>query len=455
MESHPEPLICGYNVHREADRQAMLEVLGLTSVAELFSPIPQEVRLGRELRLPPPHSEWALGRHLRDLASRNASTRSHLSFLGGGVYEHHIPAVVDSLTSSERLMTAYTPYQPEMSQGLLQILFEYQRMLSLLTGLGIVNSSLYDGATAMAEAAWMACAATGRRRVLASSRIWPEWKSVLELYMRGRGVEVAYVAMDPVSGRLDLRSLHESFIRPAATFILQTPNSLGILEDLPAAAALCRQHDALLNVSCYPMTLALLKPPGELGADIVTCEGQPLGLPLSAGGPSLGVLACAERLREFMPGRLVGEVRDIHGQPALALIMEWREQQVSREKATSNICSNQAHQAMRAAIYLAALGERGFRELAAQCAAKARYLHEKLLAIPGVEPAAAGPFFNEFALRLPCPVPVFLERMLDRRVFAGLEMDGNLLVAVTEVRARAELDEAAALFAETIGALRQ
>ncbi|WP_441287924.1 hypothetical protein ACSRUE_38555 [Sorangium sp. KYC3313] len=317
MESHPEPLLWGYNVHREADRQAMLEVLGLTSVAELFSPIPQEESLGRELRLPPPHGEWALGRHLRDLASRNASTRSHLSFLGGGVYEHHIPAVVDSLTSSERSVTAYTPYQPEMSQGLLQILFKYQRMLSLLTGLPIVNSSLYDGATAMAEAAWMACAATGRRRVLAASRIWPEWKSVLELYMRGRGVEVDYVATDPASGRLDLRSLQESFTRPAATFILRTLNSLGILEDIPAAADSCRQHGALVHVSCYPMMLALLKAPGELGADIVTCEGQPLGLPLSTGGPSLGVLACAKRLRELMPGRLVGEVRDIDDYTAL------------------------------------------------------------------------------------------------------------------------------------------
>ena len=453
MESHPEPLVCGYNVHREADRKAMLEALGLTSIAELFSPIPEDVRLGRELRLPAPQSEWALGRHLRELAGRNASTRSHLSFLGGGMYEHHIPAVVDSLTSSEGLLTAYTPYQPELSQGLLQILFEYQRMLARLTGLRVVNASLYDGATAMAEAAWMACAATGRRRVLASSHIWSEGKAVLELYMRGRGVEVAYVAADPVSGRLDLRSLQASFARPAATFLLQSPNSLGILEDIPAAAAVCRQHESLLNVSCYPMMLALLKPPGELGADIVTCEGQPLGLPLSAGGPSLGVLACKKRLREFMPGRLVGEVRDIHGKEALALILEQREQQVSREKATSNICSNQAHQAMRAAIYLAALGERGFREIAAQCAAKAHYFHEKLLAIAGVEPAATGPFFNEFALRLPCPVPAFLERMLERRIFAGWEADGNLLVAVTEVRARAELDEAAALFAETIGAL--
>ena len=453
MERHPEPLVCGYNVHREADRKAMLEALGLTSIADLFSPIPQEVRLDRELRLPAPHNEWALGKHLRELAGRNASTRSHLSFLGGGIYEHHIPAVVDSLTSSEALLTAYTPYQPELSQGLLQILFEYQRMLSLLSGLRVVNSSLYDGATAMAEAAWMACSATGRRRVLASSRIWPEWKSVLELYMRGRGVEVVYVAADPISGRLDPRSLQASFARPAATFILQTPNSLGILEDIPAAAALCRQHEALLQVSCYPMTLALLRPPGELGADIVTCEGQPLGLPLSAGGPYLGVLACEKRLREFMPGRLVGEVRDIHGKPALALVLERREQQVSREKATSNMCTNQAHQAMRAAIYLAALGERGFREIATQCAGKARYLHEKLLAIPGVEPAATGPFFNEFALRLPCSVPVFLERMLERRVFAGFEVEENLLVAVTEVKTRAELDEAAALFAETIGAL--
>lgn len=454
-------LLGGYNVHRTSDRDEMLEAIGVKSIDRLFDEIPAALRLRRPLALPGPLNEWQLRRHVEALARRNTTVRSMISLLGGGVYEHHVPAVVDSICSRGEFLTAYTPYQPEMSQGLLQVLYEYQRMVGVLTGLPLANSSLYDGATAMAEAAWMACSIRNTRRVLVSETIWPQWRDVFSTYMQGRGVEVGVVPEDGETGRVDARALLGALQGgPWATFVMQTPNSWGVIEDVGAAAAACHDHGALLNVSCYPIALGLLESPGANGADIVTAEGQCLGMPLSAGGPYLGIVATQKANEKHLPGRLVGELRDLRGQLAFALVREEREQHVSRDRATSHICSNQALQAMRAAIYLASVGEHGLREISRQNAAKAHFLHAALTTIPGVRAARSGSFFNEFALTFPCSIDELASRLHQRGVFAGVQLprvragdERSLLIAVTEVRSKPELGEVTRAFREVVSEL--
>lgn len=445
------PVPSGYNVHRETDRDAMLQAIGVTSVDELFETIPLDIRLNRPLNVPAPVTEWQLVRHLKELAGRNATTVTHLSFLGGGAYDHHIPAVVETICGRGEFLTAYTPYQPEMSQGLLQVLFEYQKLAGLLTGLPSVNCSLYDGSVALAEAAWMACSIRELRQVVVADTLWPQSREVLDTYMKGRGVEVVTCASDTSTGRLDIVQLEKLTTSHVAAVIVQSPNCYGVIEDLKAIRGACDAHGTFLNVSAYPLSLGVLKPPGDFGADIVTCEGQSLGIPLAGGGPYLGILSTHKKHERFMPGRLVGRVTDLRGNLAYALIKEDREQHVSREKATSHICSNQALQAMRAAVYLACVGERGFREIASQNAAKARYLRERLLALPGIVAARSGAFFNEFALHLPVPTLAFLAALEKRGIFGGIAIgDRELLVAVTEKRAKSELDSAVKAFGDCL-----
>lgn len=440
-------LITGYNVHRPEDREAMLAEIGVRSIDELFEQIPHSIRLNRDLAVPGPMTEWNLGSLIRSLACKNSTTRTHLSFLGGGAYHHFIPATVDTICNRGELLTAYTPYQPEMSQGLLQILFEYQQLISTLFGLPSVNCSLYDGATALAEGAWMACQIRNLRRIIVAKTIWPQYMEVLLNYMKGRGVEIGYVNEDPLTGLLDKNELQAAFRSPAATLLVQSPNAFGILEDLQSLAEIAHSHSSLFSVSTYPIALGILRAPGHQGADIVTCEGQSLGIPLNAGGPYLGILATHKKHERFLPGRLVGRLTDLRGNQAYALIKEDREQHASREKATSHICSNQAHQAMRAAVYLTTLGEKGFLEISLLNAKKARYFKEKLVAIQGVSLARRGPFFNEFALNLPCSSLLVLKTLETQGIFGGISLGKNgLLVNVTELHSRDQLDKAAQIF---------
>jgi glycine dehydrogenase subunit 1 len=449
-----DPGLRGYNVHRPADRQLMLETIGVAHIEELFKDIPSDVRLKRALNLPRPMTEWELRKELQRLADMNRSTRTHLSFLGGGAYEHYIPAVVDAICSRGEFLTAYTPYQPEMSQGLLQVLYEYQQLVSRLVALPTANCSLYDGATAVAEAAWMACSIKKTKRLLVSRSLWPQTLEVLATYMEGRGVELVFVESVSESGELDLDALQVGAAQPAAALLIQTPNRYGVIEDVAAISAICRSRGILTNVATYPIALGILKPPGQLGADIVTCEGQSLGIPLSAGGPYLGVLATLEEYEKFLPGRIVGRLTDLRGQTAFALIKEEREQHVSRDRATSHICSNQALQAMRAAVYLASLGENGLREIAGQNAAKAHYLAHRLTQVPGVRLAKTSAFFNEFTLKLPVRANNVLRQLESAGIFGGIAIsDDEILVAVTEVRAREELDRMSELFTKAIGDL--
>jgi len=454
MEDETATTLVGYNVHPPADRDAMLAAIGVSSIDDLFSQIPRAVRLTRELALPGPMSEWELARHMRALASRNATTLTHLSFLGGGAYEHYIPAVVPAIVSRGEYLTAYTPYQPEMSQGLLRVLHDFQLVVGRLLGLPAVNCSVYDGATALAESAWMASEITRIRHVVVSELIWRDSRTVLDTYMDGRGVTVSPVSCDRASGEIDLAALAVQLERrPAAAVLVQTPNQAGVIEPLRRIADVAHAHGALLVASWHPMLSGLCATPGALGADIVCGDAQPLGLALNAGGPYLGIMATRADHERHLPGRIVGECSDLKGEPALALVKEEREQHVSRYNATSHICSNQAHLALRALVYLCAVGEQGFRTIARLNAQKAHWLCDRLSALPGVTRAVSGRFFNEFLLQLPCAAAPLLRELQAEGIFGGLDYDrfggttgDRLLVAVTEVRSRAELERAAHAF---------
>ena len=437
----------GYNVHTAADVQAMLDVMELQSVEQLFEDIPAQVRLLRELELPPALSEWQLMRDVRAMADMNASTLTHASFLGGGAYEHYIPAVVDAIVSRGEFLTAYTPYQPEMSQGLLQALFEFQILVGKLLGRECVNCSVYDGATALAEACWMMCSATGKRRVVVAQAVWPEYQKVLNSYLLPRDVTVDYVLQDPVTGLADIVAMTSLLAgNDVAGVVLQSPNAFGVVEDVAALSNICKQSGVLMAVCVNPLLCGWLEAPGQLGADIVVCEGQPLGLPLSAGGPYIGIIACAKPLERYLPGRLVGRVHDLNGKLGYALVKEDREQHVARDKATSHICSNQALNAIRVAVHLACLGERNFMQVAEANAANAVMLRDLLLALPGITLLKTGVHFNEFAIGLPMPATDFCARMKRLGIFAGVPIaeslvghQRGLLIAVTEIKSTADL----------------
>ena len=443
-----EQMPAGFNVHTGADVAAMLQAMGLVSVEQLFEDVPASVRLRRDLALPPPLSELELMRDVRTMAAMNATVLSHASYLGAGAYEHYIPAVVDAIAARGEFLTAYTPYQPEMSQGLLQALFEFQWLLGRLLGAEAVNCSVYDGATALAEAAWMLCAASGKRRIVVASALFAQYREVLQTYLAPRGVAVTLLAPDAGSGLASHAAVQSALAAgDVAGVLLQSPNGLGVVEDVAGMSRVCRDHDVLLCVAVNPLLCGWIEPPGALGADVVVCEGQGLGLPLNAGGPYLGIIACAKALERYLPGRLVGRVHDLNGQLGYALVKEDREQHVARDKATSHICSNQALNAIRAAVHLACLGERNFMRLAELNASLARHLHARLTALPGVRALVSGDYFNEFALELPVPAQTFCAALRAHRIFAGLPIDPALaghdralLVTVTETKTHADLD---------------
>jgi glycine dehydrogenase subunit 1 len=435
----------GYNVHSAEVRDALLAAIGVESVDDLFQLIPDAVKLKNPLNLPAARSEWEVEKHVRRLAGLNLNARTHSCFLGAGFYDHHVPAAVDAIVARGEFLTAYTPYQPEMSQGLLQILFEYQQSISRIVGLPVVNSSSYDGATALAEAAWIMAQASKLGRIAVSAAVWPEYRRVLDTYCVGRKVEIVTIpvtesgAIDPVALGALLRTT------PVGGCIVQSPNRFGVIEDVGALVETAKQAKVLFALSYNPWLSGLFTPPGELGVDLVSGEGQVLGLPLAAGGPSLGLLAVRKDLRHLMPGRIIGRVADIYGNPAYAMVYEDREQHVARERATSNLCSNQALNAIRSVVYLSLLGETGFARIANVILRKTYYLIEALARIPGLELAFDKPVFNEFLLKVPVEVDGLLRHLESRQIFGGLngamfDKPGHLLVAVTENKSREDLD---------------
>src|SRR5438093_2268685 len=394
----------------------MLEKIGAGSIEDLFRPVPDSLRLKRDLEVPPALSEIELTQHLQALAGRNQSADDTVCFLGGGSYDHFIPAVVDAVAGRSEYYTAYTPYQAEASQGSLQAFFEYQTLICQLTGMKVSNASLYDGGSALAEAVLMALSITGRSgSVFVAESVHPEYRRTLATYMAN--LEARPVTLPTPNGFLDPDDLKRVLDDQTACVVVQHPNLFGCLEEVEAVAEAAHARGTLFIVSFDPISLGLLKRPGQYGADIAVAEGQCLGNPMVFGGPYLGILACRQEYVRKMPGRLVGQTTDRHGKRCWVLTLQTREQHIRREKATSNICTNQGLLALRAAVYLTALGPQGLKETAELCARKSHYAADRLTKVPGVKLAFDRPFFKEFTVRVPGDV---------RALLAGLVADGYL-----------------------------
>ena len=437
-----------YVPNTDADRAALLRTIGVDSAAELFADIPASVR-DPELRLPGPLSELELHQLLSDLAQRDGDPQRCLSFLGAGAYNHFIPSVVGSMVGRSEFYTSYTPYQPEISQGTLQSIFEFQSLVCRLTQMDVANASLYDGAAATAEAVVLALSATRRHKVVLSDALHPAYRAVIRTYTRELGLEIVEGGRCGV-GVSDPAWLRDSVDEQTACVVAQHPNFLGCLEDTETLAAVSQKRGALF-VSVYdPISLGLLKPPGAYGADVAVAEGQPLGIPVSFGGPYLGLFACQEKYLRQMPGRLAGETVDKCGQRGYVLTLQAREQHIRREKATSNICTNQALMALAATVYLSSLGPRGLRRVAELCLHKAHYAAERLAAVPGFALAFRAPFFKEFALRCPRPAAEVNAALLREGIVGGYDLGRDysdladcLLFCVTEMHTRADIDRLA------------
>jgi len=437
-----------YLFNTPQDQREMLEAIGVASVDELFDVVPPQLRLRGPLRLPPAMGECELTRHLAGLAEQNWHAAKATCFLGGGSYDHFIPAVVDALASRGEFYTSYTPYQPEVSQGNLQVMFEYQTLICQLTGMDVSNASLYDGGSAVAEAALMCMSVTRREgRVVIAGSVHPEYREILATYLANLRTEL--VTVDAVEGRVPLDRLAAAVDDETACVIVQHPNFFGILEEVAEIRRLAHQRGARLVVAVDPISLGILQRPGDLGADVVVAEGQSLGNPMSFGGPYLGILACREEFLRRVPGRIAGQTVDRRGRRAFVLTLQTREQHIRREKATSNICTNQGLLALRASIYLAAVGPRGLRDVADLCLRKAHYAARHVAGTPGLQLAWDAPFFKEFVVRdLEGNVAARLARARRAGILAGVplarwypELDDCFLVAVTEQRTKSEIDQ--------------
>jgi glycine dehydrogenase subunit 1 len=435
-----------YLPHTEQDIAAMLQAIGLERLEELYADVPVELRRKAPLRLEPGLPEREVSRRLRELARQNRT--ECVSFLGAGSYDHLIPAVVNQVLARSEFYTSYTPYQAEMSQGVLQGIFEFQTMMCELTGLEVSNASLYDGHTAACEAAAMALNSVRRAdTILCSAALHPFTRQVLRTHFSSLPVRLVEVPLR--GGATDRQELERRLSPGVAAVLVQSPNFYGVVENLEGLAERVHANGSLLVISANPVSLGVLKAPGQWGADIAVGDVQPLGLPPYFGGPSAGYITAAQRLLHKMPGRIAGQSVDRQGRRAFLLTLQAREQHIKRERATSNICSNQALAALAATVHLACLGPEGFRQVGLQSLAKARYLHDRLVTQTAARPLHEdAPFFNEFALSLPRPAAEVLPRMEEEGILAGLDLrtvephlpPEALLVAVTEKRSRAELD---------------
>lgn len=435
-----------YIPNTDADRGQMLSSLGMKSIDELFADVPSDLKLKRMLNLPESMSEMELTAHMKAIAGKNDDTSECTCFLGAGAYDHFIPSIVKHIISRSEFYTSYTPYQPEISQGMLQAIFEYQTMICQITGMDVSNASMYDGATALAEAAFMAVRSTGRNMVAVSAAVHPEYREVLKTYSGFYGVEVVEIGLS--GGRTDMGKMEEKAGDRCAAVIIQSPNFLGAIEDLNGAAGLAAKTGALSIACVDPISLALLQTPGECGIDIAVGDGQSLGNPLSFGGPYLGFLTAKKDLVRKMPGRIVGQTTDHEGRRGFVLTLQAREQHIRREKAVSNICSNQALNALAAAAYLTAMGKEGIKEAANLCLQKSHYAYDELIATGKFEKVNDTPFIKEFAVRsLVEPVGSINDRLLKNRIIGGLELEKYYpdmkncwLTAVTEKRTKQEID---------------
>lgn len=434
-------------------RQQLLERIGVKTVDELFADVPAKVRLQRPLAVEGGMAEQDLVRHVKGLAGRNANLEEYSSFLGAGAYEHHIPAFVDQLLLRQEFYTAYTPYQPEISQGTLQAIYEYQTLICELTGMDAANASMYDGASALAEAALMSFDATRRRKVLVAQTVHPEYREVLYTYLHPRGIQIADIPYK--NGAVDMQALEQLLTEEIAGVLIQNPNFFGHMEAAEAIGRLAHAKGALLVMTVNPVALGLIKAPGEVGADIVVGEGQPFGNPVNFGGPYLGFLATRDKYVRRMPGRIVGATVDRNGKKGYVLTLQAREQHIRREKATSNICSNEALCALAFTIHLSALGKSGLKELANLNLQKAHYAAKQIAAVPGMSLAFSGPFFHEFVIETKTEPAKINAKLLEDKIIGGLdlsrfypELKNHLLFCVTETKTKGDIDRLVARLGE-------
>ncbi|HKV42996.1 MAG TPA: aminomethyl-transferring glycine dehydrogenase subunit GcvPA [Blastocatellia bacterium] len=430
------------------ERLGMLREIGCEVIEDLFGQVPNELRLNGPIGIGHPVSEPELLEYFRELSERNRA--DYASFAGGGAYSHFIPVIIDSLVSRSEFLTAYTPYQPEVSQGTLQYIFEFQTMICQLTGMEVANASLYDGSTSLAEAVLMADRVTRRSKYVIAETVHPQYREVVSAYTKSLGVKVDFARANQ-TGRIDMNLLHLD--KETAAVVVQSPNFFGCIEDLPLLADAAHQCGALLIVAITePMSLGLLKAPGACGADIVVGEGQSFGIPVSFGGPYLGLFATLEKYIRQMPGRLAGEAYDQMGRRGFVLTLSTREQHIRREKATSNICTNQGLYALMATIYLATMGRCGIQEVARQNLQKAHYAAARISELEGFERLYSAPFFNEFVVRTPRRASEIRDLLINQKIVAGIPLDqfypdmyDSLLITVTETSKRASIDRLAAL----------
>ena len=435
-----------YLYNTPEDQREMLEAIGAESIEELYAPIPDALKLDGPLNLPPAMSEMELDRHFRELSSRNSNAGEKVCFLGGGSYDHFVPAVVDTIGSRSEFYTSYTPYQAEASQGNLQVMFEYQSLITRLTGMDVSNASLYDGASSAAEAVLMALGATRRGKVVVPSSLHPEYRATIATYLENLDAEL--VELETPSGIVDPEKLAQVVDDTTAAVLLQQPNFFGCIESGGEVAAVAKEAGALLISVFDPISLGILTRPGDYGANIAVAEGHTLGTPMSYGGPYLGIMACDQSLVRRMPGRIAGQTVDRRGNRCFVLTLQTREQHIRREKATSNVCTNQGLFALRATVYLSQLGPQGLRETANLCLQKSHYAAERLCENDRFSLAFAQPTFKEFVVRdAENRVDQLLKTALDAGFQAGVplgqwypEMQDCLLVAVTEKRTKQEID---------------
>jgi glycine dehydrogenase subunit 1 len=445
-----------YIANTPDDVRVMLGAIGLDSIEQLFDMVPAEFRLKRRWNIPPALSELELTNQITELLGRNLGADQRVCFLGAGSYDHFIPAVVDQLAARGEFFTAYTPYQAEASQGTLQATFEYQTLITQLTGMDVSNASLYDGGSAVAEAVLMALAVTKRfGRVVVAESVHPEYRQILSTFLDHLEPEV--VTVPASGGAVAAESLAEAVTGDTAAVVLQYPNVFGQLEEMESLVEAAHAKGALVIVSVDPISLGLLRRPADYGADIVVAEGQGLGNPMSYGGPYLGIMACREDYLRKMPGRIVGQTTDRNGKRCWVLTLQTREQHIRREKATSNICTNQGLLALRSSIYLAAMGPSGLRQAAELSTRKAHYAAERLAAVPGLSLAFSGPFFKEFVVRTTRNAPAVLADLGRLGYHGGIalgrwypQLADCILIALTEKRTREEIDGLAAAYEQAL-----
>ncbi|MGG1658074.1 aminomethyl-transferring glycine dehydrogenase subunit GcvPA [Brevibacillus sp. NRS-1366] len=427
------------------DKSEMLSFLGIESVDELFADIPEDVRFKGSLQIPPALSEPDTVRHFSNLAKSNVDSSEYAYFLGAGIYDHYIPSTVNHVISRSEFYTAYTPYQPEISQGELQAIFEFQTMICELTGMEVANSSMYDGPTALAEAANLAVGGAAGKNVVVSKAVHPQAREILLVNAKGQGYEV--IEVDCKGGVTDLAVLESAVNEQTAAVMVQYPNFFGAVEDLASIEKIAHKHKGLFVVSANPLALGVLQPPGAYDADIVVGEAQPFGIPMQLGGPSCGYFAVGEKLMRKIPGRIVGQTTDQEGRRGFVLTLQAREQHIRREKATSNICSNQALNALAASVAMTALGKQGVQEMARLNVQKTQYAIREVAKLTGYSLIHHSPVFNEFVVKVPRSVAEINRGLLGKKIVGGYdlgrdypELAGHMLLAVTEARTKEEID---------------